>query len=201
MIKVYLRNLLRDEKKCRVVTGTGKRSARQRLLAACTAAALGLTGVGRCPAGEDTATSRFDPGAVRQALARRWEKVKQLPGSLRRDGVEKASYSVVGNDPGKTKIVAAEDAIFRVDFLHNVVHLATGLLLLLLPFILGGKQTLLLVGVVYAAVAVLGFLHPEDSFLIAGQIAMNQADRFLHVALAAVILLAGLVFSNHNQDA
>ena len=115
-------------------------------------------------------------------------------------GLVLIAVGVLGFVPGQ-KIVAAEDAIFRVDFLHNVVHLATGLLLLLLPFILGGKQTLLLVGVVYAAVAVLGFLHPEDSFLIAGQIAMNQADRFLHVALAAVILLAGLVFSNHNQDA
>lgn len=93
------------------MTGIERRSACQRrLAAACIAAVLGLTGVGRCPAGEDAKTPRFDPGAVRQALARRWEKVKQLPGSLRRDGVEKASYSVVGNDPGKTKIVAAEEA-------------------------------------------------------------------------------------------
>lgn len=109
------------------------------------------------------------------------------------------AVGVLGFVPGQ-KIVAAEDAIFRVDLLHNVVHLASGLLLVILPSIMGGKQSLLLVGVVYAAVAVLGFLHPTDSFLINGQIAMNEADRFLHVALAAVLLLAGLVFPNYNRE-
>ena len=90
--------------------------------------------------------------------------------------------------------------LFEVDLAHNVVHLASGLLLLILPSIIGGKQSLLLVGVVYAAVAALGFLHPTDTTLIAGQIAVNEADRFLHVALAAVLLLAGLVFSNHRHE-
>lgn len=115
-------------------------------------------------------------------------------------GLVLIGVGALGFVPGQ-KIVAAQDAIFVVDFMHNVVHLATGLLLLILPFILGGKQTLLLVGVVYAAVAVLGFLRPEDPFLLNGIIAMNQADRYLHVLLAAVLLLAGLVFSNHNADA
>lgn len=104
---------------------------------------------------------------------------------------------VLGFVPGQ-KFVAAEDAIFRVDLLHNVVHLASGLLLLILPSIIGGKQSLLLVGVVYAGVAVLGFLHPTDSTLINGLVAMNDADRYLHVAVAAILLLAGLVFSNRN---
>jgi len=98
-------------------------------------------------------------------------------------------------------IVSAE-GIFKVDFEHNLVHLATGVLLIVLPYIMGGKQTLLLVGVIYAAIATLGFLHPDDPMLIAGHIAVNQADRFLHVALAAILLLAGLVFSNpHRHDA
>jgi len=107
------------------------------------------------------------------------------------------AVAILGFVPGQ-KFVAAEDAIFRVDFLHNVVHLATGILLLILPSIIGGKQSLLLVGVVYAAVAVLGFLHPTDSFLINGLVAINDADRYLHVALAAILLLAGLVFSNRS---
>ena len=113
-------------------------------------------------------------------------------------GIIFIAVAVLGFVPGQ-KFVGAEDAIFRVDFLHNIVHLATGILLLILPSIMGGKQTLLLVGVVYAAVAVLGFLHPTDAWLINGQIAMNDADRYLHVVLAAVLLLAGLVFSNHSH--
>lgn len=114
-------------------------------------------------------------------------------------GVLLIAAGILGFVPGQ-KIVGAEDAIFRVDFLHNVVHLASGLLLILLPSIIGGRQTLLLLGVVYAAVAALGFMNPTDAYLINGQIAMNQADRFLHVAVAAILLLAGLVFSNHRHD-
>jgi len=113
-------------------------------------------------------------------------------------GIVFIAAGILGFVPGQ-KIVAAEDAIFRVDFNHNLVHLASGILLLILPSIMGGKQTLLLVGVVYAAVAVLGFLHPTDAWLISGQIAMNDADRYLHAALAAILLLAGIVFSNHSH--
>lgn len=110
------------------------------------------------------------------------------------------AVGVLGFVPGQD--IVSSQGIFKVDFEHNVVHLVSGLLLLLLPFVMGGKQTLLLVGVIYAAVATLGFLHPLDPTLIAGRIAVNEADRFLHVALAAILLLAGLVFSNgHSQDA
>ena len=86
------------------------------------------------------------------------------------------------------------DGLFAVDANHNFVHIATGVLLLVLPFIIGGKQSLLLMGAIYAIVAVLGFLTPGDMLL--GLVHINQADRFLHVAVAAVILLAGLFLSN-----
>jgi Domain of unknown function (DUF4383) len=107
---------------------------------------------------------------------------------------------VLGFVPGQE--IVSSQGLFKVDFEHNLVHLISGLLLILLPFIMGGKQTLLLVGVIYAAIALLGFLHPLDPTLIPGHIAVNEADRFLHVILAAILLLAGLVFSNHsNSDA
>jgi hypothetical protein len=46
-----------------------------------------------------------------------------------------------------------------------------------------------IIGVIYAVVAVLGFLMPGDMML--GMVAMNGADRWLHVVLAIVILYAG----------
>ena len=113
-------------------------------------------------------------------------------------GLILVAVGVLGFVPGQNIVSAT--GLFQVDLAHNLVHLASGLLLLILPSIIGGKQSLLLVGVVYAAVAVLGFLHPTDSTLIGGQIAMNEADRFLHVLVAAVLLLAGLVFSNHRTE-
>ena len=97
--------------------------------------------------------------------------------------------------------IVGADGIFKVDLAHNLVHLASGLLLILLPSIIGGRQTLLLLGVVYAAVAALGLMNPNDNYLISNQyIAMNQADRWLHVALAVILILAGLVFSNRTHD-
>ena len=114
-------------------------------------------------------------------------------------GIVLIAAGAVGFLPGQN--IVSSQGIFAVDLPHNVVHIASGLLLLILPFIIGGKQSLLLLGVVYAAIAVLGLLHPLDNTLIAGQIAMNAADRYiLHPAVAVLLLLAGLVFSNRTNE-
>ncbi|HEX9159670.1 MAG TPA: DUF4383 domain-containing protein, partial [Rhizomicrobium sp.] len=55
------------------------------------------------------------------------------------------------------------------------------------PF--GAGMALRVVGIIYALVAVLGFVMGDSVF----GIAMNMADHWLHVALALVILYAGFV--------
>ena len=64
---------------------------------------------------------------------------------------------------------------------------------------LGSSLALKVSGVVYAIVAVLGFLMPGDMML--GMVAMNGADRWLHVALAIVILYAGFGLSAEIKTA
>jgi hypothetical protein len=82
------------------------------------------------------------------------------------------------------------DGIFMVNTMHNVVHLVSGALLLAGVYTqLGASMALKIVGVVYAVVAILGFVMPGDMLL--GMISMNAADRWLHVLLAIVILAAG----------
>jgi hypothetical protein len=81
-----------------------KRRVRRRLGAVCAVAALGLTGLGRCAADDVIAAPRPEPstlGRVRQALAERWEKVRRVPESFRRDGVERASYSAPKGATGR----------------------------------------------------------------------------------------------------
>lgn len=109
---------------------------------------------------------------------------------------------VLGFVPGQyQQNIVTPGGVFDVDTAHNIVHLVTGLLLILLPSIIGGRQTLLLLGVIYAGVAALPYLNDGDKFLINNQyIAMNQNDRWLHIAVAAVLILAGLVFSNRVHD-
>jgi hypothetical protein len=79
---------------------------------------------------------------------------------------------------------------FVTNTVHNLIHIGSGIVLLLGAYSsLGSSLALKVIGVVYAIVAVLGFLMPGDMML--GMVAMNGADRWLHVALAIVILYAG----------
>lgn len=83
--------------------------------------------------------------------------------------------------------------IFEVNVHHNIVHLLTGLLILSGPALMKGKEHLMLIvaGVLYGLVALLGFIQGPG--LPLGMIAVNDADNFLHVALAAILIGAGLL--------
>jgi hypothetical protein len=81
-------------------------------------------------------------------------------------------------------------ALFAANNMHNLVHIISGIVLLIGVYTaLTPSLALKIVGVVYALVAVLGFIMPGGMML--GMIEMNMADTWLHVALAIVILYAG----------
>ena len=79
---------------------------------------------------------------------------------------------------------------FQVNASHNYVHLITGALLLLSPFIGVPVLMIRLLAIVYTVVAVLGFVAP-DAASLNGTIAMNHADHWLHAALAIILLFIG----------
>jgi hypothetical protein len=83
--------------------------------------------------------------------------------------------------------------IFEVNALHNVVHLASGLVFLGVAFMAPSQSamTAKIFGVVYALVAVLGLIMGGDMLL--GLISVNMADHLLHIALALVLLYAGFM--------
>ena len=82
--------------------------------------------------------------------------------------------------------------IFAVNTAHNLVHLVSGAAILAGAYMgLGSALTLKVFGVIYALVAILGFFMTGDMLL--GVIHVNQADKWLHVALAVVILAAGFM--------
>jgi hypothetical protein len=80
---------------------------------------------------------------------------------------------------------------FEVNGLHNLIHLGSGALLL---FAASRRDTAKAVaiafGATYALVALIGILDGDD---VLGLIPINSADNVLHVGLALVGLLAGLV--------
>lgn len=80
--------------------------------------------------------------------------------------------------------------IFPVNALHNIVHLASGILAIVFAM-QGEAQAVMLakvLGVVYLLVAVLGLIAPS---LIDSLIKVNGADNILHLLLAAVFLWVG----------
>ncbi|HYE23414.1 MAG TPA: DUF4383 domain-containing protein [Candidatus Paceibacterota bacterium] len=97
-------------------------------------------------------------------------------------------------------LVGPEGALFETDLMHNLVHLLFGVILLVVAFKNEAASALwlMILGIVYLVLAVLGFLMiPEEGELL-GIVHMNHADHWLHVGLA--VLLIGSSFLAKKQD-
>lgn len=96
-------------------------------------------------------------------------------------------------------LVGAEGALFETDLMHNLVHLLFGVILLVVAMKNEAASALwlMILGIVYLVLAVLGFLMiPEEGELL-GLVHMNNADHWLHIGLA-VLLIGGSFFSKRS---
>jgi hypothetical protein len=86
---------------------------------------------------------------------------------------------------------------FEVNGIHNLIHLASGLLLL---FASRGRADARIVaiafGVTYGIVAIIGLIDGGDVLTL---IPINGADNVLHVGLALLGIVAGLVSRNADR--
>ena len=100
---------------------------------------------------------------------------------------------ILGFVPGVTKDEMLL-GIFHVNAAHNVVHLLSGAVALFcgMTSVGASRNYFRIFGVIYALVAVLGFLNAGDTMLL-GLISNNTAVTWLHVAIAAVSLLLGFM--------
>ena len=89
--------------------------------------------------------------------------------------------------------------IFMVNTAHSAVHIASGVVFLLASMSGAGAARLWfqIFGLIYAVVAVLGFMTPNG--LLLGLISNNPADTWLHVVLAVAMLAIG--FGTAKQTA
>ena len=80
---------------------------------------------------------------------------------------------------------------FEVNAIHNLVHVASGLVLLAASAKRAAAKAVALgFGLVYGAVAVVGLIDGSD---VLGLIPVNSADNVLHIALAALGILTGVI--------
>ena len=87
---------------------------------------------------------------------------------------------------------------FEINGFHNLVHLASGLLLLACSAKRRPAKTVaLLFGVVYGVVTLIGLIDGET---VLGLIPVNTADNILHVALALTGILAAIASDADDRD-
>ena len=88
--------------------------------------------------------------------------------------------------------IVGPTGIFMTNPLHNIIHILSGIVLLLGVYTgLGSSLALKIVGVIYGLVAICGFFMVMDGMMFG--VAINDADKWLHVVLAAAILAAGFL--------
>lgn len=81
--------------------------------------------------------------------------------------------------------------IFAVDPMHNWVYIISGVIALLASVSdKASKLYFQLFGIIYAVVAIMGFVNNGQILMMQ----MNMADNYLHVALAIIILYLGFIF-------
>ncbi|MGH7130897.1 MAG: DUF4383 domain-containing protein [Phycisphaerales bacterium] len=82
--------------------------------------------------------------------------------------------------------------VFHVNTLHNIVHLASGLVALACGFgsFSAARWFCSIFGLVYGTVAVLGFMNVEP---VVTRLHLNEADNWLHAGIAAALLVAAAV--------
>jgi hypothetical protein len=86
---------------------------------------------------------------------------------------------------------------FEVNGIHNLIHVASGLVLLAAsPRRASARAVAIGFGLVYGLVAIVGLIDGED---VLGLIPINSADNVLHVALAALGIVAGLISRDHDR--
>src|SRR6266550_2893279 len=107
-------------------------------------------------------------------------------------GIVFLAVGILGFVPGVTTDVNGMPmllGIFHVNAAHNYVHIASGVVFLLCGIAGTGASRMFfrIFGLVYALVAVLGFMKGDG--LLLGLISNNAADTWLHVGLAAAMLL------------
>src|SRR4030095_1136240 len=105
-------------------------------------------------------------------------------------GIVFLAVVILGFVPGITKDEMLL-GIFRVNAMHSIVHIVSGAVFLFASMAGAGPARLWFegFGLISAVVSVLGFRNPNGPVL--GMVSNNPATTWLHVVLAAAMLLIG----------
>lgn len=94
--------------------------------------------------------------------------------------------------------IVGEGATFETDTLHDIIHLVFGLILVFVALKAAHKaaSTLVVVGIIYLLLAIIGFVQGTT---ILGLVPVNAADNWLHLVLGVVIAALGFASKKGSQ--
>lgn len=77
---------------------------------------------------------------------------------------------------------------FEVNAVHNLIHIITGVIAIMAATSFKYSKLFFIVfGIIYAVVAIFGFVNDGDLYVMH----VNMADNYLHVGIAVISLLIG----------
>ena len=94
-------------------------------------------------------------------------------------------------------IGSSDNAMFHADTVHNLVHIVSGLLFVLIASAAPAYASTVMVifGIVYLLIGILGLtsVGADGMAKVLGFLHVNAADNYLHIALGIIIALAGII--------
>ena len=97
----------------------------------------------------------------------------------------------------------SENAIFHADQTHNIVHIVSGVLFVLIALAAPGAAAglMILFGLVYLGLGILGLvtMAKEGIGTLLGFLHVNGNDNYLHIGLGIVIFLAGIASRSRTR--
>jgi uncharacterized membrane protein len=116
-------------------------------------------------------------------------------------GVALLGAGLIGFIPNNPIASSDPNALFRVNAIHNVVHLATGAIALWIGLGTRGNNLangMIGYGALYAVVLLLTIVDPE-LFGLFSDAPVNAADHVLHAALAVVSIALGWMLRSETS--
>lgn len=93
-------------------------------------------------------------------------------------------------------IGVSDNVIFHADSTHNLVHIISGGLFVLIAIAAPSmaRTFLVIFGIVYLAIGIIGLMNigSGDMTEVLGFLHVNSNDNYLHIGLGILILLAGM---------
>ncbi len=141
------------------------------------------------------------------------DKCRSAPCAAKLFGTIFIVVAVLGFIPNP---IVSANGIFMVNLAHNVLHALVGVLLIVAARMGYAKQSLLVFGIVYVLLAILGYMMPMDAApipnappilpddivgaasnapannMLFGLVMVNRADHYLHPVLGLVLIAAGV---------